>query len=320
MLFESGLSRRRAREILLQGAQSQALSLFWQAGPAFLAQQLELSPDETARLHAAHANWQQFEQRFQQERSLGLRTLRLNQPTFPDTLLRFLPAEQRPLLLFARGDLALLELPRILPLAAPPDARTEAWALETLATLATDGALPLFVARAGLDARGIQAFLQAELPFALVIPQGLGAYQPPAGLQAAINAGRALLLSPFQPTWQPPARQENPMLVHADAFARALAHAWLALGAPAAPPAAGQVCLCAPEAAPLPHCPRPYENPEALFLALTEAASAPPTNHATSKPAPPPDLPPLSPEEILQTLAQGGKIPAALAARLQPKP
>ncbi len=315
-LFESGMNRGRAREVLLQGAQSQSFSLFWQAGPGIMAQQLGLSMDETQALHQAHAQWPQIEQRLNAERRRGLLTLRLNDARYPDSLNRFVPLKRRPLLLFVRGETALLELPLILPLGHDGNETRAAWALETLADLTSEGVLVLFVARPGLDAQGIQAFLKAGLPFALVIPQGLEAYTPPAGLQTALDAGRALLISPFQPTWQPQSRTTNPMLPHAISFAQTLAHAWLALGALASPPAAGQVCLCAPELSGTPSCPQPYQDPEALFLLLAEATTPIHQNH-TPTPQPAPERPPLSPEEILQTLTLGGKIPAALAARLK---
>jgi len=320
-LFESGLSRRRAREIIMQGAQSNALSLFWQAGPEILAQQLALSPTEIALLREAQAGWPQIEARFEAERNQGMKTLRLNEPGFPDSLLRFLPPDQRPLLLFLRGETTLLDLPLALPAtAAPLDAPTEAWTLETLAELTAEGALALFIARAGFDARGVKAFLEAGIPFALVIPQGIAAYEPPAGLQKALDEERVLLISPFQPHWQPPARSENPMLPHASDFAKSLAHALLAPGAPLPHPAAGQPCFRGPGVADEERCPDVYDGAEAFFLRLAEAAAPIPLTPTAAAPTPDPDLPPPSPEEILSTLTQGGKIPPALAARLKNKP
>jgi len=319
LLFESGLSRRRAREIILQGAQSNALSLFWQAGPTILAQQLGLSPEETELLRNAQASWPQIQTRFQVERDQGLTTLRINEGGYPTTLIRFLPAERRPLLLFARGEIGLLELPMALPVAdTPPDEMEIAWMLETLADLTAEGALALFIARPGFEARGVKTFLEAGIPFSLVIPQGLTVYAPPANLQHALDADRALLVSPFQPEWQPPATGENPMLPHALAFASAFAHALLVLTSPAPAPAAGQPCFRRPGVTATDHCPDEYDDAEGFFLRLAEAAAPiPPGVTTRPQPSPAEELPPLSPEEIIDTLAQGGHIPPALAARLR---
>ncbi len=318
LLFESGMSRRRAREIIMQGAQSSALSLFWQAGPAILTQQLSLSPDEAPLLDAARIHWPQMTRRFEQERSLGIKTLRLNEPGYPATLIRFLAPEKRPLLLFLRGETALLDLPMILPVAdTPPEAATADWALETLAELTAEGALALFVARAGFEAGAARAFLDARLPFALVIPQGLVAYAPPAGLQQALDENRALLISPFQPDWRPPVHSENPLLPHASGFARALAQALLAL-TPAIPehPRA-QPCFHGPDITAPQSCRDEYPGAESFFLRLAEAAATISAETPHRRPAPQPDEPPPSPAEILSTLTQGGKIPPALAARLK---
>jgi len=318
LLFESGLTRRRAREIILQGAQSSALSLFWQAGPVILAQQLGLAPAETALVTQAQAAWAQIEQRFEAERSLGIKTVRLNDLAYPPSLTRFLPLDQRPMLLFLRGEAMLLDMPMILPAAkTPPNAATETWLLDALAELTAEGALALFIARAGFEARCVKAFLDVGLPFALVIPQGLAAYAPPAALQQAVADDLALVISPFQPDWQPPDSGPNPLLPHAIGFARTLAHALLSITPPAAAPCERQPCFRGPDVPAIEHCPDAYEGPEALFLRLAESLAQP---HSLQKSAPTPPQPapePISPEEILETLTKGGHIPTALAARLK---
>jgi len=276
LLFESGLSRRRAREIILQSAQSNALALFWQAGPEILTQQLALTPEEAALVQQALAEWPKIEARFEAERQAGLTTLRLNQHDYPGTLIRFLPAERRPLLLFLRGEPSLLDLPLALPAAgAPPDDDALLWALETL--VASEGALPLLVARSDFEAHLARAFLDSAVPFALIIPQGLGAYTPPVGLQQALDAGRILLVSPFQPGWQPADNGDNPMLPHAADFARSLAHALLLLSGPAPEHAADQPCFRGPNVTAEAGCPDVYEDEEAFFLRLAETpVSVPP--------------------------------------------
>ena len=317
LLFESGLKRGRARELILQGAQSNALSLFWQAGPDILVQQLALSPDEAAHFQDVHKNWAAHVARFEAEREQGVQTLRLNQPGYPDSLLRFTSLERRPLLLFLRGERALLEMPLLLPVAGtPPAEKAVAWALEAFAELIAEGALPLLIARAGFEAQLARAFLDAEMPFVLVIPQGLAAYTPPVGLAQALREERVLLISPFRPDFAPPPVSENPLLAPAVDFARALAHAHLTLALPAPAAAAGQPCFRWPELTAGEGCPEAYEDAETLFLRLAESVAPHPPGVMVTASQPPIPTAPVDPAEILEILARGGDIPPALAQRL----
>ncbi len=322
LLFEAGLSRRRAREIILQSAQSNALALFWQAGADILAQQLALSEDEQRRVQQALADWPQLQARFDAERRAGLMTLRINQIDYPAALFRHLDATRRPLLLFLRGEPALLDLPTVLPVAgASPQETAVARALDALADLAAEGAAPLLLARSGFEARLAKAFLDVGIPFILVIPQGLAAYVPPSGLQRALDAGQVLLISPFQPDWTP-AGSDNPMLPHAEAFAIPLADALLLLSAPAPEHTATQPCFRLPGIEACENCPNCYTNTDDLLVALAEIPAPLPANQPAAPPVEPieSELPPLTPEEILSTLSQGGRIPPALAKRLKNHP
>ncbi|HEY80119.1 MAG TPA: hypothetical protein EYP25_10570 [Anaerolineae bacterium] len=320
LLFESGLSRGQAKALILQNAQSAALSLFWQAGPETFARQLNLGDEALAGLRERMARWDGLRTRWDVERRGGVHALRINEPGYPPSLSRHLPTEQRPLLLFLRGETTLLELPLILPADdAPADEAGEAWVLDTLAELTEEGALALFMAQPGLHARLVKAFLDASIPFVLVIPQGLATYAPPSGLRRALDEERILLISPFQPEWKPPAKDANPLLSHAATFARALAEALLTLTPLQTSPFPQQPCFYPPAAAPIEHA-EPYAGPEALFLRLVESG-APAASIQTAPSSPPnePELEPISPESILETLTQGGRVPPALAARLRQK-
>lgn len=321
LLFESGFSRRRAREIILQGVQSSALSLFWQAGPAIFSQQLELSASEIESITRTQANWSAIQRKFEEERRRGIRTMRLNESGYPGSLMRFLPPDQRPMLLFLYGETAFLDMPLIMPAAgASPDAAAESWALDVLTDLASEGAMPLFIARPGFEARLVKTFLETALPFVLLIPQGIAAYTPPAVLQQALKNESVLLLSPFQPDWRPPDSGLNPFLPHAVRFARALAHAQLCITPPAPETPEGQPCFCRPGIPTSEHCPDAYNGPEALFLRLAESLEPTHPIQTSALPASEPALEPISPQEILETLAKGGHIPEALAARLKKRP
>ncbi len=319
LLFESEFSRRRAREIILQGAQSNALSLFWKAGPDIFAQQLSLTADEFRIIRSAQAKWPQLVAKFKDERERGLITVRLNQPEYPPSLIRFLPAERRPLLLFLRGENTLLELPKILPVAdTTPEAHTLMWMQEALIELATEGSLPLLVARTGYDAQLAKVLLKMEMPFGLAVPYGLGAYTPPDRLKQAMEQGRVLLISPFQPEWHLLASvQHNPILSHAVDFARALADAWL-VGTTSVPQHhKEQPCFCRDKCSDDKYC-HQYKTAENCYRLLVErTAPLPPGVTSELESGSGRELPPLTPEEILSTLSQGGRVPPALVARLK---
>ncbi len=333
--YESGLGLRRAKQTITTKLLPQGLTLagVLDADPPAWQAALALDQAETASLEAAFPRLEAVSIAASAWEAAHVALLRLDHPLYPATLRSHLRPEQQPLLLSVRGDLELLDLPLVLALAgdAPDEAAVE-WTCAALVELSGEGALPLAVARPGLDTSLVRVLLHMEAPFALVLPQGLLDYHPPANLAAALAAGRALLLSPFRPDQAPP-EPAKPLLPHAAAFAQALAHALL-LVTPPYPTGLlpEQPCFLRPGVPKTVGCQRYYTTPEDLFLELVETpAEAAEANAGDPLPAldlpavvesaPPlpaaPVEPPVDPEALIDRLSELGNVPDSLKARLR---
>lgn len=334
LAYESGLGLRRAKTIVRECLQADTPSLYevLLESPAIWALALRVTDDERERMQANYERLAQDGERLMAWQSAGIHTLRWDDPAYPLTLTTHLRPEQRPLLLGCYGDAGLFELPTVLPLAGdPPDEDATRWASETLLDLSVEGALPLLIARPGLDAALARALLQAEAPLALVVPQGLAAYQPPPSLAAAVDAGRCLLLSPFRPD-QPPA-EPNPLASHAAVFTQAVANALLIVTPPHPEGLLPeQPCFLRPGLPKTLGCQSYYSGPEDLFIHLVEipAAAAAANQAAPSTltlpeltlPSAPPGAPhpprnPPDPEALIRQLSKLGHVPEAMKARLR---
>ncbi len=328
LAYESGLSLARVKHILLEQALPKHLSLheISHSPAAHLQQSLAISPEEAARLRDWPDQAEAGTNRLVERRRQGLYLLRCNQEGYPATLHHHLPPAQLPLLLSLRGDAGLLDLPAVLPWAGVEvDDSAAAWTTETLLELAAEGALALLRAQPGLDAVLARALLHAQAPVALILAQGLGAYDPPPGLAAALEAGRCLLLSPFPPDQTPAPAQAQAWRGHASHFAHACAHALLLIAPPY--PAAlwpEQPCFLRPGAPATVGCRADYSDAETLFLRLMEAPAAAAAAHTPLPPAALPDAPPaalpeapIDTDALIQRLSELGSLPDALAARLR---
>lgn len=326
LAHDSGLGIRRAKVILFEHllAQPYRLCEILEEAPSIWEAMLGLKGGEREMLEQQYEGLERVGQQLAAWQTTGMGLLRYNQAGYPPTLTVHLPPEERPLFLSYRGEGGLLELPAILALCGDDgDEEAITWIVETQAALAYEGALPMAIAQPGADATIVRALLQLELPLALVIPQGLAGYQPPAALNIAIEAGRALLLSPFRPDWSPPDEPPNPMLPFAADFAQALANALL-LASPPYPRRwfAKQPCFLRPGIAEAPGCQRYYSEPEDLFLQLMETPvgtaviEAPPLAPQTA--TPPSDAEPqLDAETLIEQLSELGNVPEAMKARLR---
>ncbi|RME83528.1 MAG: hypothetical protein D6775_07850 [Caldilineae bacterium] len=326
--YESGLALRRAKEIVGQhviGAGQRLADILHEA-PAVWELALGLSKAEVGLLEERREGLHQADGRVSAWQAEGIGLVRMDQPGYPATLRVHLRPEHRPLLLSYRGDLDLLELPGILPLAGEKiDEEATTWTVATMLDIAAEGALPLAVARPGLYAALVRELLAREAPLALVVAQGLAVYRPPAALKAAVDAGRALLLSPFQPVWAPPQARANPMLPHAATFAQALAHA-LILVSPPYPSGLTpeQPCFLRPGLPKTVGCQTYYEDPAQVFMQLIEvpaaAAAANAPDIAFEEPQPRHTIEaesPLDPDDLIERLSQLGHVPEAMKERLR---
>lgn len=329
LAFDSGLGLRRAKSIAEEQRPADAVSLYelLLENAEVWAAALRLTDDEKKRLQSNYDRLSETGQRLIDWQTHGIHILHRGDPAYPATLTAHLRPEQRPLLLCHHGNADLFDLPTILPLAGdPPDADATAWTSETLLALSDEGALPLLLARPGLDASLARSLLQTEAAFALVLPQGLAAYQPPAALAAVIASGRCLLLSPFRP--DQPAAEPNPLLPHAAVFAQALANALLIVTPPHPQGLLPeQPCFLRPGLPKTLGCQTYYADPEDLFLRLIETPSAAALANQPALTPPEPALseapslpPPPDPEALIRRLSELGHVPEAMKTRLRQPP
>lgn len=340
LAYETGLGLRRAKNLIIDRVLPAGVglgdildeeSLAW--GPL-----LEATPEEVQLLDDHYEQLDAVAQRLEQWQAAGIGFIRLNEPAYPATLTTHLRPQARPLLLSFMGDPSLAEMPTLFAVAGnAPDSAATAWTADTFLTLASEGVLPLAVARAGPDADLVRSFLKAAAPLMLVIPQGLATYLPPPALAAAVSAGRALLISPFPPDAQAPTSDANPFAVHAATFAQALATALLLVTPPY--PAGlipDQPCFLRPGLPKTIGCQHYYADAEDFFLHVEEVTAAAADHAAWDTPAtleapstatteipitPSPPPPPTDAEKLIAQLAQLGHVPEAMKARLrQPHP
>ncbi len=322
LAYESGLSLRRAKN-LLAPLHSQSLYEILSEPPELWSVALHLTPEERQRLESTYDFLTLTAQKLAAWQRLGVHLLRWDEAGYPPTLATHLRPEQRPLFLSYCGDPSLFELPTILALAGdPPDADASIWTIETHLALADESALPLAIARPGLDADVARALLAAQAPFALVLAQGLSTYQPPVALADALAAGRALLLSPFRPD-QTSDDALGALLPHAAAFAQALANALLIITPPhPADLLPEQPCFLRPGLPKTLGCQTYYTDPEDLFLRLAETPAAAAAANLSFPSEPPPPPPPPSPpgpdpETLIARLSELGHVPEAMKERLR---
>ncbi|NOZ48519.1 MAG: hypothetical protein GXP37_00540 [Chloroflexi bacterium] len=322
LAYQCGLPLRRTKEIIMalrQGSPSLQAALASADG----LDRASLSSDEKETLAQVDAGVISAQVLVRQWQDAGIRLLRQDQSAYPDTLRRHYRPLQQPLLLSTRGEVGLLDMPLILPTTGDtPDAEASDWTVTVLQELAGEGALPLLVAEPGLSVELVRRFLPQGTPFALVIPQGLATYTPPATLSSAIDGARVVLLSPFPP--QQSAAASRATLSPTRSFAQALAHGLLVITPPHPQGLLPeQPCFLRPGIPKTLGCTHTYVDPEDLFMQLSEVplAAAPyvsssPGPEATPVSVEPPPAP-LEPEDLISQLARLGHVPDVFKQRLR---
>ena len=321
LAYASGLGLRRAKSIVRERVLARGITLaaMLQEPPQQWGAALGLTAEEAKTLTQRSAGMSDLVEQDAPMAGDGPGTAPAGRAILPSHPCPSSPPTEQPLLLAYRGEPGLLDLPLVLPVAGdPPDASALAWTLETLLSLATEGALPLLIARPGFEADVARGLLLAEAPLALVIPQGLAAYTPPSSLAAAMASGRVLLLNPFQLDAAPTDGEPNPMLTHAAKFAQAIAHALLIVSVPHPDGLLPeQPCFLRPGLPQTVGCQAYYSDPEDFFLRLVDipTAAANASLEPPAAPSPPPE-PSLPPDELIARLSASGHVPETLKARL----
>lgn len=152
-------------------------------------------------LKSAKAHAQQMSL-LEQWSAQGISLLPLSHPHYPVGLLKKVPPKQQPLFLWAKGNTEILKHATVTILGNPnPDDATIAEVTTLVADLAQEDIGVLSGYGKGLDRNAFEAMLALEQGRGVaILPMGLHAFEKfSKNLDPFIDAGRALLLSPFPP-------------------------------------------------------------------------------------------------------------------------
>jgi len=156
------------------------------------AQQILATPNKLAEQASSLTQWQ----------NQGYHPLIQTDPRYPQRLAYTLPPAQQPLVLWTRGPVALLNKPGVTMLGqhASNEATTH-FIDELMATLEKEEIGLISGYSRGMDRTTFETMLATAAGFGVaVLPMGLSAFtQTTDKLEPAIQAGQALLVSPFAP-------------------------------------------------------------------------------------------------------------------------
>ncbi len=302
LLFESSFSTLNAKRHLAR----------WQEQGLSLNDVLDLLPDRRREVGLTRDEARQLRP---PDSLPTVQALRWNSPHYPDGL-HDLPLRRQPALLFARGDTALLTRPIVTFVPGNPNEETMAMLREVMGVLLGENLLLAALTNSVQAKLLLDEMTYSDGEIVLFATSGMDRYEPTGIETRYVDAGRLVLATPL-----PPAMTANPSL---EPLLRQIASAASARrilssasdGSDAGDPARPTRALTRP--------PRPSAS---THLQFTDNASdvlvwvQDPERDLNRDPLPTgeqDDTPatPLTPEQTLNLLEQGGNVPPALRARL----
>jgi hypothetical protein len=245
-----------------------------------------------------------------------VRALRWNAPHYPDGL-RELPLKRRPALLFVRGNPGLLARPIVTFVPGQPNDEEMAMLREAMSVLLGEDLLLAALAGSVQAALLLEEMAYSDGEILLVPTAGLDRYQPSEMETRTLDAGRLVLATPL-----PPAMPANPKLEPLLQQILSAAAARRILGAAAGGYDAGEpprptlaLTPAPPSGAASPHL-QCTDNASDVLLWVQHPDQDLRRGPLASVQADETQASPLSPEQTLNLLEQGGDVPPALRARL----
>ena len=353
LTYASGLKLARVKAIVTDWCleEGQSLAALFETLSEEMVSQLDLSVEEKEQILSAakHVPEQMaWQARLEGD---GIQLITRTDPRYPPALARGLPLAMQPILLFCRGNIGVLDRPAAAVIGAQDAGRETVGLARELATLlAEEGLAVVSGLGKGVGQAAFGAALSAEGGQAMaVLPMGIntlpGMPDVAAEVTAAVEQGRAALLSPFHPEArfsEAQAIARNKLIVGLaeavfvlaageEGVARDTANEALRLGkavyvwdmdAAAEPAASGNQALIQEGALPIAGTSDTLEAVEAIVAAALELTEA----TDTSTPIPPPPAPqvqmeeaetPYDPQTALDLLSGAGRVPDVLAKRLR---
>jgi hypothetical protein len=303
-VFEGPLSTLRAKRCLDR----------WQERGLSLIEVLNRLPDQCRDVGLT---WEEARQLQPPRSPASVQALRWNSPHYPDGL-RDLSLKRRPALLFTRGNVELLARPMITFVPGRPNEDELAMLREAVGALMGENLLLTALADTVQAALLIEEMAYSDGEIMIVPTSGLDNTEISAVETRYIEAGRLVLATPLPPTMaaDPVLEPLLQQITSAAASRRILSTAsdTYDAGTPPRP-----TLVLTPTPPPASESPRLQFTDNAADVLLWVQD---PEQDLTGGPLPsaePRDKPtgtPLSPEETLSLLEQGGDVPPALRARL----
>lgn len=204
LINESGLKLNLVKPIIQRWCVTDKRSLadLFDLSPLELSTTFGLSDDEAEQIIKSAGKLKEQADALARWQAQNIEPILLTDSRYPKRLIYSLAPAQHPLLLWVRGSQALLHRPGVTMLGRKdPDETTTNFINDLLATLEAEEIGLISGYSRGLDRETFEAMLATDNGFALaVLPMGLSAFAKTTNkLDAAVEAGRALLVSPFAP-------------------------------------------------------------------------------------------------------------------------
>jgi len=204
LINESGLKLNLVKPIIQRWCVTDKRSLadLFDLSPLELSTTFGLSDDEAGQIIKSAGKLEEQADALARWQAQNIEPILLTDSRYPKRLIYSLAPAQHPLLLWVRGSQALLHRPGVTMLGRKdPDETTANFINDLLATLEAEEIGLISGYSRGLDRETFEAMLATDNGFALaVLPMGLSAFAKTTNkLDAAVEAGRALLVSPFAP-------------------------------------------------------------------------------------------------------------------------
>ncbi len=203
LINQSGLKLNIVKPIIQRCiAEERPLSSLFALSPLEWATTFGLSDEEGEKATAAHAHLASQAHALTQWRSAGLEPIIRTAPHYPRRLIHTLSPAMQPLLLWARGAIELLNEATITVLGnEAPDEETASFITELMAAAVAENINLVSGYGRGLDRTTFEITLNTDAGRAVVmLPMGLNAFaKTTSKLDAAVAAGRIVLVSPFAP-------------------------------------------------------------------------------------------------------------------------
>lgn len=204
LIQESGLKLNIVKPIILRWClqENRPLAELFALSPLELGATFGLSEADTGQILAVPPKLPEHAAQLAQWQQQGLQLITRTDPRYPRRLIHALSPVKQPLLLWAQGRVELLNQPVVTMLGqAGQEKSAGSFITELVNTLEEENIGLVSGYARGLDRDSFELMLSTATGFTVaMLPMGLSAFaQTTSALNAPVQAGRTVLVSPFAP-------------------------------------------------------------------------------------------------------------------------